>query len=231
VLGIVWLWLPRSDHGFLCINKDNDTRNKDQKTFQEHINNLISTSYGPQLCITHKCIGEIDQETLKTDIPENIFKEKEPDCFPRARHKELYINVRGGIMFCQDCEQTMSTTDIVNQSLKRWKDTVIWGARAQDNRPDTNIPLLPERLDMAAYTFSYHMDGGCALESDPFWGNNNIRETLLKYRFDQHSTCHCASCFKKIASVDFFFNSCQLLLHTYMRTELTTTIMKLFGFV
>jgi hypothetical protein len=38
-------------------------------------------------------------------------------------------------MFCQDFEQPITTTDIVNQSLKRWKDTVIQGARAQDKRP------------------------------------------------------------------------------------------------
>ncbi len=72
-------------------------------------------------------------------------------------------------MFCKDCEQTILTTDIVNQSLKRWKGTVIQGIlRAQNNRLDTIIPLSPARLDMAAYTFLYHMNGGCALESDPF---------------------------------------------------------------
>jgi hypothetical protein len=48
-----------------------------------------------------------------------------------------------GIMFCKSCEQTISTTDIVNQSLKRLKDTVIQGTRAQDNRSDTIIPLSP----------------------------------------------------------------------------------------
>jgi hypothetical protein len=80
-------------------------------------------------------------------------------------------------MFCQDCEQPISTIDIVNQLLKQWKDTVIQCARAQDKQPDTNIPLSPERLDMAAYTFSYHMNEGCALESDPFWGHNNTRKT------------------------------------------------------
>jgi hypothetical protein len=129
---------------------------------------------------------------LKTDIPESIFKEKEPDCFLQARHKELCNDIGGGIMFCQDCEQTISTTEIVNQSLKRWKDTVIQGARAQDNRPDTNIPLSLERLDMAAYTFLYHMNRGCALESDPFWGHTDTRKTLLKYRFEEHSAYHCA---------------------------------------
>ncbi len=108
-------------------------------------------------------------------------------------------------MFCQDCEQPISTTDIVNQSLKRWKDAVIQGARAQDKQPDTNIPLSQERLDMAAYTFSYHMNGGCALESDPFWGHTDICKTLLKYRFEEHSACHCASCCKKGCKCRFLF--------------------------
>jgi hypothetical protein len=130
-------------------------------------------------------------------MPESIFKEKEADCLHQARHKELCNDIGGGIMFCQDFEQTISTTEIVNQSLKRWKGTVIQGVRAQDNRPDTNIPFSPERLDMAAFTFLYHMNRGCALESHPFWGHNDIRETLLRYRFEEHSACHCASCFKK----------------------------------
>jgi hypothetical protein len=30
------------------------------------------------------------------------------------------------------------------------------------------------------------MNGGCALETDIFWGNNNVQETLLKYRFEEH---------------------------------------------
>jgi hypothetical protein len=116
-------------------------------------------------------------------------------------------------MFCKDCEQSISTTDIVNQSLKRWKDTVIWGARAQDNRLDTVIPLSPARLDVAAYTYSYHMSGGCALESDPFWSNTCIRETLLKYRSEEHSASHSASCFKK---------GCEYkILHTFMSTPST----------
>jgi hypothetical protein len=100
-------------------------------------------------------------------------------------------------MFCQDCEHTIFTTEIVNQSLKRWKDTVIQGARAQDKLLDTNIALSPESLDMAAYPISYHMNGGGTLESDPFGGHNNIRKTLLIYRFEEHSACHCVSCFKK----------------------------------
>jgi hypothetical protein len=55
-------------------------------------------------------------------------------------------------MYCPDCNQIMSPIDIVNKALQRWKDCLIPGDRAQDNRPDTTIPLSQERLDMSAYT-------------------------------------------------------------------------------
>jgi hypothetical protein len=108
-------------------------------------------------------------------------------------------------MYCADCGKTISTVDIVNKSLQSWRDTVISNDRAQHNRPDTNIPLSPARLDMAAYTFLYHMNGECALETDPFWGNIHVSETLLKHRFGEHLSCHNASCFKKDCECRFLF--------------------------
>ncbi len=187
--------------------------------------------WNPWICITHKWIGEKDKETLKTGIPESLFKEKEPDCLGQARHKELCNDIGGGIMFCQDCKQTIFTTEIVKQSLKRWNNTVIQSARAQDKRPHTNIPLSPERLDMATYTFSYHINGGCALDSDPFGGYNNTHKTLLKYKFENTQPVIVHRVSKRAASVGFFFHSCQLLLHTFMRIEVTKTKIKLCGFV
>jgi hypothetical protein len=49
------------------------------------------------------------------------------------------------------------------------------------------------------------MNGGCALENDAFWGNSHVKETLLKYRFKEHSSCHVASCFKKDCMCRFLF--------------------------
>jgi hypothetical protein len=65
-------------------------------------------------------------------------------------------------MYCGECDKNITTVDIVNQSLQRLRDAIISGNRTQLNRPDTNIPLSPERLDKAAYTFLYHMNGGWA---------------------------------------------------------------------
>ncbi len=94
-------------------------------------------------------------------------------------------------MYCGECDKNITTVDIVNQSLQRLRDAIIPGNIAQLNRPDTNIPLSSERLDMAAYIFLYHMNGGCALETDPFWGNVHVQETVLKYRFKEHSSSQC----------------------------------------
>jgi hypothetical protein len=71
-------------------------------------------------------------------------------------------------MSCSDCRKIISTSDIINSCLQLWRDTVIPSNRLQDNRPDTIIPLSKEKLDMAAYTFTYHMENGCALEKDYF---------------------------------------------------------------
>ena len=108
-------------------------------------------------------------------------------------------------MYCGECNQTVSEVDIVNMSLQRWKDILNPGKRAQLNRPDMNIPLSKERMDIAAYTYSYHMNGGCALEKYAFWGNSHVREILLKYRCEEHSSCHVASCFKKDCECRFMF--------------------------
>ena len=189
-----------------CLFDRNATKRQDaRKTFCRYIDNVISACYGPDLSITHRCIDYNKNEQFKVDSPGNLFKELDPTIFRRARHKDLCDDVKGGIMYCPDCNHTVSTIDIVNKALQTWKDCFIPGDRAQHYRPDTTVPLSKERLDMAAYTFAYHMNGGCALEKDPFWGNDNVRETLLRYRFEEHSFSHSASCFKKDCECRFLF--------------------------
>ncbi len=189
-----------------CLFDTDTTKRKDaQKTFCQHIDNSINASYRSDLSITHRCIDGDENKQLKIRIADKLFREKDPTHFHRARHKELYDEVKGAIMYCPDCNQTVSTIAIVNKALQRWKDCLIPGDRVQHNRQDTMVPLSKERLDMAAYTFSYHMNGGFVLETDPFGGDINVQETLLRYRFEEHSFSHSASCFKKDCECRFLF--------------------------
>jgi hypothetical protein len=45
-----------------------------RKTFCQHINNVISASYGPDLSITHRCIDRDENEQLKIGIADNLEK-------------------------------------------------------------------------------------------------------------------------------------------------------------
>ncbi len=152
------------------LHKHTKTRTDARNTFINHIDNVICANYGSDLRITHNCLDKNINKILKTDIANNLFKDTDPRYFQQGRHQDLCNEVKGGIMYCGECRKTITTVDIVNKSLQRWQDTLNPGKRAQLNRPDTNIPLSPARLDTAAYTFSCHMNGGCALEKDPFWG-------------------------------------------------------------
>jgi hypothetical protein len=119
--------------------------------------------------------------------------------------QKLCTEIQERLMSCSDCGEIIPTSDIINSCLQQWKNTIIPSNRLQDNRPDTIIPLSKERIDMAAYTFTHHMENGCALEKDQFWGNKHIWELLLKYRFEEHSACHKVSCFKEGCECRFLF--------------------------
>jgi hypothetical protein len=93
-----------------CLFDTDATKRKDaQKTFCQHINNVISASYGPDLSIMHSCIDGDKNKQLKIGIANKLFREKDPTHFHCARHKVLYDEVKGAIMYCPDCNQTVST--------------------------------------------------------------------------------------------------------------------------
>ena len=48
------------------------------------------------------------------------------------------------------------------------------------------------------------MDGGCIELDNAFWGNKDVRDVLLRLRFDEHGWNHRASCFKKGCDCRFF---------------------------
>ena len=88
-----------------------------EKHSAKHIDNVTSASYGPDLNIIHRCVDGKENEQLNVDIPQNLFSEKDPTILQCARHKELYDEVKGDIMLCPDCKQTVSSIDIINKAL------------------------------------------------------------------------------------------------------------------
>jgi hypothetical protein len=60
----------------------NPAKRKDaRKTFCQHIDNVISACYGPELIITHRCIDGDEKEQNKVDIPVKLFRERTSPIF------------------------------------------------------------------------------------------------------------------------------------------------------
>ena len=51
---------------------------------------------------------------------------------------------------------------------------------------------------MAAYTRLYHSNKfGCCKVKDSFWGNDDNRRLMTKFKYEEHDSCHRQTCFKK----------------------------------
>ncbi|KAL7524123.1 hypothetical protein ACHAXR_001615, partial [Thalassiosira sp. AJA248-18] len=165
-------------------------RTKAKQKIIDHIDKVMNSSYGGDIYVVHKCN---QSEGTACRVGE-IFQQCSLQTLRNARHKNLCNDVRGNILECKDCKELFSTTDIVNLALKRWRDS---GPKHIKSRLDTVLPISGERLDIAAYTYSYHMEGGCHPIKDEFWSNKDLRTMLLKHRFEEHAWSHRRSCFKK----------------------------------
>ena len=111
-------------------HKNVEIKDKARRMFFGIIDRVVCASYGQGVCITHRCVDQNNTYTMKHDIPQNIFKQKESDIFRQARNKDACEKVKGEIMYCEDCDKTISTVDIINQSLQTWRDSIITGERA-----------------------------------------------------------------------------------------------------
>ena len=119
--------------------------------------------------------------------------------FQNGRHEDLCQDLCGNIINDETMGQAFSPNDLIEHSLRHWKDCLYRDTRNAMG-PDTYLPLSDARLDMAAYTYTYHMPDGCnhrTANNDCFWMNQQIRRVLLHRRVNVHEFIHRTSCFKK----------------------------------
>jgi hypothetical protein len=58
-------------------HEDITIRDRARKTFCQQINNVITASYGAELCITHNCLNENNVVVCKHDMVQNLFQEQD----------------------------------------------------------------------------------------------------------------------------------------------------------
>ncbi len=112
------------------MNRKN-ARNK----FQNYIDKIMSTTFGPDLFVPTSC----------SDAP--------PQRFCDARHQKLCEDVKGQVIKCGSQHEMISPMTLINHSLLKWRKHAL-GDSMDHNHHDTFLLLSDAKIDMAAYCYS-----------------------------------------------------------------------------
>ena len=114
------IWVKEIDQTLriFLFHEDMCVKNTARNIFCKHVDTVITVSYGSEFCITRKCNNIYDDTVSKHDTPEILFQEQNASTFHCLRHKELCTEIQGKVMSCSNCQKTISSSDIVNQSLQ-----------------------------------------------------------------------------------------------------------------
>jgi len=185
-------------------DRDTERRFGARHEFLRLVDSLMSASFGNDFEVRHDCepsiIDEINTQCEEKKTSDDHFVDREEQVFRNARNKHQCRDLEGRILQCKYCDSPVSTSDIVNLALESWRQM----ANDSGSNIHFGIPFKPERLDIAAYRYSYDMDRKCIGMTHPFWGNKDVRDTVLHLTFDEHDWHHRPSCHKKGVDCRFF---------------------------
>ena len=140
-------------------------KKKAREEFLGHVNKVIDSSYGVELvkACPHGCKRENDGAPVQVEHVPDINRS-----IACAWHKKMCKSVDVKLMQCPQCGETCSHHELVSKSLNIWKNRTSSLPSIDEDTPftidDDEVWPSRARLDIAAYTYSYHMPGGCANE-------------------------------------------------------------------
>ena len=184
----------------LLFAKDEHTRELARASYIAYVNKIMCARQCDfEVEVTRTCCV---CGTDKKGSMNEIFQNRCPNVLREARHEEGCKVVRGQVMSWKPCgcvtptasmdEEVVSTTDVTTEVLKNLQQ--------ESSTNSLNYPLSSERLDIAAYRTMYAVPDVNGSGPD-----SRSRYILLNERFNQHTTLHASSCFKKGCECRFLF--------------------------
>ena len=95
-------------------SEDSETRERARKCMIEYCSRIMTSSY-PDLDLTHTKSKESSEKCLGDIVPVNDQEIR------NLRHKSKCIDAKGVIGKCNACNQSFTTSQMVNNSLNNWK--------------------------------------------------------------------------------------------------------------
>lgn len=183
-------WSSNSTIASTKSGSSNSSSNCSESVSQDRSSNIASSESNNS--VPDEIIFKPQQQKLES--ANDIFINGDLQNFRNARNRVLCSEIRGRIMKCKTCGQRISTDDVMNNAISHWRAKAIFDGSKVAN---VAYPFSSKRLDLWAINYSYDMKDGCLKNTDPFFGDRPIRDTLMHHVFDRHDPRHHPSCFKK----------------------------------
>ena len=124
-------------------SEDPETRERARKCMIEYCSRIMTSSY-PDLDLTHTKSKESNEKCPGDIVPVNDQEIR------NLRHKSKCIDAKGVIAKCKACNQSFTTSQIVNNSLNNWQAKL-----ASEKMYNFQHPVSRERSDVYAMLFPY----------------------------------------------------------------------------
>lgn len=223
-----WLvWIKNFGHlRRLMFSEDDHTRELARANYIAYVNSVMCArqcAFEVEATIQCRC------KTNARGVTDDVFDNRSAVIFREARHEQgcrLKDEDEGGpgrVIQCRGCGHITSPKEITASVLKNLQQEALENLQ-QEDPGDLHLPasgdLFPDDrldsyiagnsedpdsisraiLDIAAYRTVYDVPDGN--DKDP---DSKLRSILLNERFNQHSTVHASSCFKKGCECRFLF--------------------------
>ena len=152
----------------------------------DNVDEFMDSTYGVEL------VTDCPKEGCKNELgsPPKVENALDIDmCIAKARHKCSYGEMKAQLMHCPVCLETFSHQDLVANSLKQWRKGRELPTVDEDEVlvcDSKEVQWLSRaKLDMVAYTHSYHTMCGCAhdsLSDTALWKDQRLRDLLKQQK-------------------------------------------------
>ena len=102
----IQLWVKEVDQNLRreLFHEEEDVKEKARIKFQNYIDKIMSTTFGPELLVPSSC----------SDAPPQTFRD--------ARHQKLCPDIQGQVIKCGSQKDMISPMTLINHSLLKWRN-------------------------------------------------------------------------------------------------------------
>ena len=191
----------------LLFSANSEEQKKARDEFIKYADEVMSDSFDVELPVKNNiCCEELSEKLISDNITSPTADDvcnDDPQTIRNSWNKHRKNDIKGKVMKCKMCNNTISTVDIVNSALSYHIER---SRQVEEQQHSQLLPIHQRRIDLASYRYPYdclEMKSPYTNDHPEFWMNGDVRTILLNEQNNVHDWNHRPTCFKKNSECRF----------------------------